>query len=242
MRTFSSLKITSATTNSSSSSSSSSPSSKVGKGGGEETDDGEKSTRNNVATTGGDDDVVAFLDAGFTFTIALGDDERRRRREEEEDDDDDEKNISERERAVQPPGIVLVVSYCFDISNAKVRERLESGFRKEEKSEDDDDDDGEKAFVFELAELTTNVNDGEKEIRVRVESEKLQKILDATPKRVQENVACVLVEMFSERREEEESAPTGKRIRTDAMTVIAKHTRDEATGRLKRTFVNPFLE
>jgi len=230
MRTFSSLKI-------SSSSSSSPPSSKVGKGGGEETDDdGEKSTRNN---TGGDDDVVAFLDAGFTFTIALGDDERRRR---EEEDDDDEKNISERERAVQPPGIVLVVSYCFDISNAKVRERLESGFRKEEKSEDDDDDDGEKAFVFELAELTTNVNDDEKEIRVRVESEKLQKILDATPKRVQENVACVLVEMFSERREEEESAPTGKRIRTDAMTVIAKHTRDEATGRLKRTFVNPFLD
>jgi len=209
----------------------------VGKGGGEETDDdGEKSTRNN---TGGDDDVVAFLDAGFTFTIALGDDERRRR---EEEDDDDEKNISERERAVQPPVIVLVVSYCFDISNAKVRERLESGFRKEEKSEDDDDDDGEKAFVFELAELTTNVNDDEKEIRVRVESEKLQKILDATPKRVQENVACVLVEMFSERREEEESAPTGKRIRTDAMTVIAKHTRDEATGRLKRTFVNPFLD
>jgi len=231
MRTFSSLKI------SSSSSSSSPPSSKVGKGGGEETDDdGEKSTRNN---TGGDDDVVAFLDAGFTFTIALGDDERRRR---EEEDDDDEKNISERERAVQPPVIVLVVSYCFDISNAKVRERLESGFRKEEKSEDDDDDDGEKAFVFELAELTTNVNDDEKEIRVRVESEKLQKILDATPKRVQENVACVLVEMFSERREEEESAPTGKRIRTDAMTVIAKHTRDEATGRLKRTFVNPFLD
>jgi len=230
MRTFSSLKI-------SSSSSSSPPSSKVGKGGGEETDDdGEKSTRNN---TGGDDDVVAFLDAGFTFTIALGDDERRRR---EEEDDDDEKNISERERAVQPPVIVLVVSYCFDISNAKVRERLESGFRKEEKSEDDDDDDGEKAFVFELAELTTNVNDDEKEIRVRVESEKLQKILDATPKRVQENVACVLVEMFSERREEEESAPTGKRIRTDAMTVIAKHTRDEATGRLKRTFVNPFLD
>jgi len=230
MRTFSSLKI-------SSSSSSSPPSSKVGKGGGEETDDdGEKSARNN---TGGDDDVVAFLDAGFTFTIALGDDERRRR---EEEDDDDEKNISERERAVQPPGIVLVVSYCFDISNAKVRERLESGFRKEEKSEDDDDDDGEKAFVFELAELTTNVNDDEKEIRVRVESEKLQKILDATPKRVQENVACVLVEMFSERREEEESAPTGKRIRTDAMTVIAKHTRDEATGRLKRTFVNPFLD
>jgi hypothetical protein len=86
------------------------------------------------------------------------------------------------------------------------------------------------------------VNDDEKEIRVRVESEKLQKILDATPKRVQENVACVLVEMFSERREEEESAPTGKRIRTDAMTVIAKHTRDEATGRLKRTFVNPFLD
>jgi len=233
MRTFSSLKI-------SSSSSSSPPSSKVGKGGGEETDDdGEKSTRNN---TGGDDDVVAFLDAGFTFTIALGDDVRRRRREEEEEDDHDEKNISERERAVQPPGIVLVVSYCFDISNAKVRERLESGFRKEEKSEDDDDDDGEKAFVFELAELTTNVNDDEKEIRVRVESEKLQKILDATPKRVQENVACVLVEMFSERREEEESAPTGKRIRTDAMTVIAKHTRDEATGRLKRTFVNPFLD
>jgi len=230
MRTFSSLKI-------SSSSSSSPPSSKVGKGGGEETDDdGEKSTRNN---TGGDDDVVAFLDAGFTFTIALGDDERRRR---EEEDDDDEKNISERERAVQPPVIVLVVSYCFDISNAKVRERLESGFRKEEKSEDDDDDDGEKAFVFELAELTTNVNDDEKEIRVRVESEKLQKILDATPKRVQENVACVLVEMFSERREEEESAPTGKSIRTDAMTVIAKHTRDEATGRLKRTFVNPFLD
>ena len=233
MRTFSSLKI-------SSSSSSSPPSSKVGKGGGEETDDdGEKSARNN---TGGDDDVVAFLDAGFTFTIALGDDVRRRRREEEEEDDHDEKNISERERAVQPPGIVLVVSYCFDISNAKVRERLESGFRKEEKSEDDDDDDGEKAFVFELAELTTNVNDDEKEIRVRVESEKLQKILDATPKRVQENVACVLVEMFSERREEEESAPTGKRIRTDAMTVIAKHTRDEATGRLKRTFVNPFLD
>jgi len=233
MRTFSSLKI-------SSSSSSSPPSSKVGKGGGEETDDdGEKSTRNN---TGGDDDVVAFLDAGFTFTIALGDDVRRRRREEEEEDDHDEKNISERERAVQPPVIVLVVSYCFDISNAKVRERLESGFRKEEKSEDDDDDDGEKAFVFELAELTTNVNDDEKEIRVRVESEKLQKILDATPKRVQENVACVLVEMFSERREEEESAPTGKRIRTDAMTVIAKHTRDEATGRLKRTFVNPFLD
>jgi hypothetical protein len=238
MRTFSSLKISS-----SSSSSSSPPSSKVGKGGGEETDDdGEKSARNN---TGGDDDVVAFLDAGFTFTIALGDDERRRREEEEEEEDDDinEKNISERERAVQPPGIVLVVSYCFDISNAKVRERLESGFRKEEKSEDDDDDDdGEKAFVFELAELTTNVNDDEKEIRVRVESEKLQKILDATPKRVQENVACVLVEMFSERREEEESAPTGKRIRTDAMTVIAKHTRDEATGRLKRTFVNPFLD
>ena len=236
MRTFSSLKITSATTTTTSSSP---PLSKVGKGGGEETDDGEKSARNN---TGGDDDVVAFLDAGFTFTIALGDDVRRRE-EEEEEDDDDEKNISERERAVQPPGIVLVVSYCFDISNAKVRERLESGFRKEEKSEDDDDDDdGEKAFVFELAELTTNVNDGEKEIRVRVESEKLQKILDATPKRVQENVACVLVEMFSERREEEESAPTGKRIRTDAMTVIAKHTRDEATGRLKRTFVNPFLD
>jgi hypothetical protein len=138
---------------------------------------------------------------------------------------------------------VLVVSYCFDISNAKVRERLESGLRKEENSEDDD---GEKAFVFELAELTTNLNDDEKEIRVRVESEKLQKILDATPKRVQENVACVLVEMFSERREEEESAPTiGKRRRrrrTDAMTVIAKHARDETTGRLKRTFVNPFLD
>jgi hypothetical protein len=213
----------------------------VGKGGGEEIDDGEKSTGNDITTTGGDDDVVAFLDAGFTFTIALGDDERQRRRREEKCDDDDEKNISERERAVQPPVIVLVVSYCFDISNAKVRERLESGFRKEEKSEDDEDD-GEKAFVFELAELTTNVNDDEKEIRVRVESEKLQKILDATPKRVQENVACVLVEMFSERREEEESAPTGKRRRTDAMTVIAKHTRDEATGRLKRTFVNPFLD
>jgi hypothetical protein len=230
MKKFSSLKITS------SASSSSLPLSKVGRGGGEDIDDGEKSTGN--ITTGGDGDVVAFLDAGFTFTIALGDDERRR--EEEEDDDDDEKNISERERAVQPPVIVLVVSYCFDISNAKVRERLESGLRKEENSED-----GEKAFVFELAELTTNANDDEKEIvRVRVESEKLQKILDATPKRVQENVACVLVEMFSERREEGESAPSGKRRRrrTDAMTVIAKHTRDEATGRLKRTFVNPFLD
>ena len=227
MKTFSSLKITSST-----SSSSSSPlplSTKVGKGGGEEIEDGEKSTENII--TGGDDDVVAFLDAGFTFTIALGD----------EGEGEEEKNISERERAVQPPVIVLVVSYCFDISNAKVRERLESGLRKEEKSEDVDDD-GEKAFVFELAELTMNVNDDEKEIRVRVESEKLQKILDATPKRVQENVACVLVEMISERREEEESAPTGKRRRTDAMTVIAKHTRDEATGRLKRTFVNPFLD
>ena len=226
MKTFSSLKITSST-----SSSSSSPlplSTKVGKGGGEEIEDGENSTENII--TGGDDDVVAFLDAGFTFTIALGD----------EEEGEEEKNISERERAVQPPVIVLVVSYCFDISNAKVRERLESGLRKEEKSEDDDD--GEKAFVFELAELTMNVNDDEKEIRVRVESEKLQKILDATPKRVQENVACVLVEMFSERREEEESAPTGKRRRTDAMTVITKHTRDEATGRLKRTFVNPFLD
>lgn len=227
MKTFSSLKITSST-----SSSSSSPlplSTKVGKGGGEEIEDGEKSTENII--TGGDDDVVAFLDAGFTFTIALGD----------EGEGEEEKNISERERAVQPPVIVLVVSYCFDISNAKVRERLESGLRKEEKSEDVDDD-GEKAFVFELAELTMNVNDDEKEIRVRVESEKLQKILDATPKRVQENVACVLVEMFSERREEEDSAPTGERRRTDAMTVIAKHTRDEATGRLKRTFVNPFLD
>jgi hypothetical protein len=227
MKTFSSLKITSST-----SSSSSSPlplSTKVGKGGGEEIEDGEKSTENII--TGGDDDVVAFLDAGFTFTIALGD----------EGEGEEEKNISERERAVQPPVIVLVVSYCFDISNAKVRERLESGLRKEEKSEDVDDD-GEKAFVFELAELTMNANDDEKEIRVRVESEKLQKILDATPKRVQENVACVLVEMFSERREEEDSAPTGERRRTDAMTVIAKHTRDEATGRLKRTFVNPFLD
>lgn len=227
MKTFSSLKITSST-----SSSSSSPlplSTKVGKGGGEEIEDGENSTENII--TGGDDDVVAFLDAGFTFTIALGD----------EEEGEEEKNISERERAVQPPVIVLVVSYCFDISNAKVRERLESGLRKEEKSEDVDDD-GEKAFVFELAELTMNVNDDEKEIRVRVESEKLQKILDATPKRVQENVACVLVEMFSERREEEDSAPTGERRRTDAMTVIAKHTRDEATGRLKRTFVNPFLD
>ena len=201
----------------------------MGKGGGEEIEDGEKSTENII--TGGDDDVVAFLDAGFTFTIALGD----------EGEGEEEKNISERERAVQPPVIVLVVSYCFDISNAKVRERLESGLRKEEKSEDVDDD-GEKAFVFELAELTTNANDDEKEISVHVESEKLQKILDATPKRVQENVACVLVEMFSERREEEDSAPTGKRRRTDAMTVIAKHTRDEATGRLKRTFVNPFLD
>ena len=206
----------------------------MGKGGGEEIDDGENSTRKNIIITGGDDDdVVAFLDAGFTFTIALGD----------EGEGEEEKNISERERAVQPPVIVLVVSYCFDISNAKVRERLESGLRKEEKSEEvDDDDDGEKAFVFELAELTTNANDDEKEISVHVESEKLQKILDATPKRVQENVACVLVEMFSERREEEDSAPTGKRRRTDAMTVIAKHTRDEATGRLKRTFVNPFLD
>jgi hypothetical protein len=228
MKTFSSLKITSST-----SSSSSSPlplSTKVGKGGGEEIDDLENSTEN-IITGGDDDDVVAFLDAGFTFTIALGD----------EGEGEEEKNISERERAVQPPVIVLVVSYCFDISNAKVRERLESGLRKEEKSEDVDDD-GEKAFVFELAELTMNVNDDEKEIRVRVESEKLQKILDATPKRVQENVACVLVEMFSERREEEDSAPTGERRRTDAMTVIAKHTRDEATGRLKRTFVNPFLD
>jgi len=229
MKTFSSLKITSCT---SSSSSSPLPLSTVGKGGGEEIEDGEKPTGNNI-TTGGDGDVVAFLDAGFTFTIALGD----------EEEGEEEKNISERERAVQPPVIVLVVSYCFDISNAKVRERLESGLRKEEKSEEvDDDDDGEKAFVFELAELTTNANDDEKEISVHVESEKLQKILDATPKRVQENVACVLVEMFSERREEEDSAPTGKRRRTDAMTVIAKHTRDEATGRLKRTFVNPFLD
>ena len=66
-------------------------------------------------------------------------------------------------------------------------------------------------------------------VTVEVPSEALTEKFSSARRRVQENVAAVLIELIEE----------GTRV--DVLTVITKHARDTKTGALKRVFVNPFI-
>ena len=145
------------------------------------------------------------------------------------------------------------VSYCFDVADPRVRERIESGgFPKSETQHfENPQEEEEEQKVFLVSEQTVLRTEEETttkmtlveeqtglkkeetgtmiKMTVEVPLETLRKILERTPTRVQENVAAVLIELIEE----------GTRV--DVLTVITKHARDTKTGALKRVFVNPFF-
>ena len=150
------------------------------------------------------------------------------------------------------------VSYCFDVADPRVRERIESGgfpksetqhFENPQEEEEEEEEEEQKVFLVSeqtvlrteeetttkmtLVEEQTGLKKEETgtmiKMTVEVPLETLRKILERTPTRVQENVAAVLIELIEE----------GTRV--DVLTVITKHARDTKTGALKRVFVNPFF-
>ena len=200
----------------------------------EEEEEEEKATfffvTNNTNANDDDDDA---LDSGFAVTCGV------------------RVNADDKTRAVR-------VSYCFDVADPRVRERIESGgFHKSEtqhfenpQEEEEEEEEEEEQKVFLVSEqrvlrpeeeMTTKMTLVEEQtgrkkeetgtmmITVEVPLETLRKILERTPTRVQENVAAVLIELIEE----------GTRV--DVLTVITKHARDTKTGALKRVFVNPFI-
>ena len=180
-----------------------------------------------------DDDDDDALDSGFAVTCGV------------------RVNADDKTRAVR-------VSYCFDVADPRVRERIESGgFHKSEtqhfenpQEEEEEEEEEQKVFLVSEQrvlrpeeEMTTKMTLVEEQtgrkkeetgtmmikVTVEVPLETLRKILERTPTRVQENVAAVLIELIEE----------GTRV--DVLTVITKHARDTKTGALKRVFVNPFI-
>ena len=200
----------------------------------EEEEEEEKATfffvTNNTNANDDDDDA---LDSGFAVTCGV------------------RVHADDKRRAVR-------VSYCFDVADPRVRERIESGgFHKSEtqhfenpQEEEEEEEEEQKVFLVSEQrvlrpeeEMTTKMTlveeqtgrkkeeTGTMKIKATVEVplETLRKILERTPTRVQENVAAVLIELIEE----------GTRV--DVLTVITKHARDTKTGALKRVFVNPFI-
>ena len=181
-----------------------------------------------------DDAVSSSLDSGFAVTCGV------------------RVHADDKRRAVR-------VSYCFDVADPRVRERIESGgFPKSEtqhfenpQEEEEEEEEEEEQKVFLVSEQTVLRTEEETttkmtlveeqtglkkeetgtmiKMTVEVPLETLRKILERTPTRVQENVAAVLIELIEE----------GTRV--DVLTVITKHARDTKTGALKRVFVNPFF-
>jgi len=180
-----------------------------------------------------DDDDDDALDSGFAVTCGV------------------RVHADDKRRAVR-------VSYCFDVADPRVRERIESGgFHKSEtqhfenpQEEEEEEEEEQKVFLVSEQrvlrpeeEMTTKMTLVEEQtgrkkeetgtmmikVTVEVPLETLRKILERTPTRVQENVAAVLIELIEE----------GTRV--DVLTVITKHARDTKTGALKRVFVNPFI-
>ena len=185
---------------------------------------------NNTNANDDDDDA---LDSGFAVTCGV------------------RVHADDKRRAVR-------VSYCFDVADPRVRERIESGgFHKSEtqhfenpQEEEEEEEEEQKVFLVSEQrvlrpeeEMTTKMTLVEEQtgrkkeetgtmmikVTVEVPLETLRKILERTPTRVQENVAAVLIELIEE----------GTRV--DVLTVITKHARDTKTGALKRVFVNPFI-
>ena len=181
---------------------------------------------NNTNANDDDDDA---LDSGFAVTCGV------------------RVHADDKRRAVR-------VSYCFDVADPRVRERIESGgFHKSETQHfENPQEEEEEQKVFLVSEqrvlrpeeeMTTKMTLVEEQtgrkkeetgtmmikVMVEVPLETLRKILERTPTRVQENVAAVLIELIEE----------GTRV--DVLTVITKHARDTKTGALKRVFVNPFI-
>ena len=200
----------------------------------EEEEEEEKATfffvTNNTNANDDDDDA---LDSGFAVTCGV------------------RVHADDKRRAVR-------VSYCFDVADPRVRERIESGgFHKSEtqhfenpQEEEEEEEEEQKVFLVSEQrvlrpeeEMTTKMTLVEEQtgrkkeetgtmmikVTVEVPLETLRKILERTPTRVQENVAAVLIELIEE----------GTRV--DVLTVITKHARDTKTGALKRVFVNPFI-
>ena len=184
-------------------------------------------------TNANDDDDDDALDSGFAVTCGV------------------RVHADDKRRAVR-------VSYCFDVADPRVRERIESGgFHKSEtqhfenpQEEEEEEEEEQKVFLVSEQrvlrpeeEMTTKMTLVEEQtgrkkeetgtmmikVTVEVPLETLRKILERTPTRVQENVAAVLIELIEE----------GTRV--DVLTVITKHARDTKTGALKRVFVNPFI-
>ena len=186
-------------------------------------------TNNTNANDDDDDDDDDALDSGFAVTCGV------------------RVHADDKRRAVR-------VSYCFDVADPRVRERIESGgFHKSETQHfENPQEEEEEQKVFLVSEqrvlrpeeeMTTKMTLVEEQtgrkkeetgtmmikVTVEVPLETLRKILERTPTRVQENVAAVLIELIEE----------GTRV--DVLTVITKHARDTKTGALKRVFVNPFI-
>ena len=189
-------------------------------------------TNNTNANDDDDDDDDDALDSGFAVTCGV------------------RVHADDKRRAVR-------VSYCFDVADPRVRERIESGgFPKSETQhfenpqEEEEEEEEQKVFLVSEQrvlrpeeEMTTKMTLVEEQtgrkkeetgtmmikVTVEVPLETLRKILERTPTRVQENVAAVLIELIEE----------GTRV--DVLTVITKHARDTKTGALKRVFVNPFI-
>ena len=186
---------------------------------------------NNTNANDDDDDA---LDSGFAVTCGV------------------RVHADDKRRAVR-------VSYCFDVADPRVRERIESGgfhksetqhFENPQEEEEEEEEEEQKVFLVSEQrvlrpeeEMTTKMTLVEEQtgrkkeetgtmmikVTVEVPLETLRKILERTPTRVQENVAAVLIELIEE----------GTRV--DVLTVITKHARDTKTGALKRVFVNPFI-
>ena len=201
----------------------------------EEEEEEEKATfffvTNNTNANDDDDDA---LDSGFAVTCGV------------------RVHADDKRRAVR-------VSYCFDVADPRVRERIESGgfpksetqhFENPQEEEEEEEEEEQKVFLVSEQrvlrpeeEMTTKMTLVEEQtgrkkeetgtmmikVTVEVPLETLRKILERTPTRVQENVAAVLIELIEE----------GTRV--DVLTVITKHARDTKTGALKRVFVNPFI-
>ena len=152
------------------------------------------------------------------------------------------------------------VSYCFDVADPRVRERIESGgFHKSEtqhfenpQEEEEEEEEEEEQKVFLVSE--------QRVLRPEEEMTTKMTLVEEQTGRKKEETGTMMIKVTVEvpletLRKILERTPTRVQenvaavlielieegTRVDVLTVITKHARDTKTGALKRVFVNPFF-
>ena len=152
------------------------------------------------------------------------------------------------------------VSYCFDVADPRVRERIESGgFHKSEtqhfenpQEEEEEEEEEEEQKVFLVSE--------QRVLRPEEEMTTKMTLVEEQTGRKKEETGTMMIKVTVEvpletLRKILERTPTRVQenvaavlielieegTRVDVLTVITKHARDTKTGALKRVFVNPFI-